>query len=396
MKKCFVAYNTNIEIRNLSSSGGVFFSLANRILKGGGEIAAPVFDKDINLKHILIKDLNDLMKGLGSKYVQSDMSQIYSEIKRRLDKNVKILFSGTPCQVFGLKKFLSYDYDNLICIDLICHGVPSVKFWNKYKFYLENEFGSSINKVEFRNKEYGWPDFCIKISFENGNVYKVHHDLEPYFLMFRDNYILKDSCYNCVCKGDKSLSDITIGDAWGTEKYKDQQQKGLSYVICNTKKGYDFFVEEESLFHQEEEIEKILLSHKYYYNSVNSDNKISFIENESWTDIFKKYKFVERIKYDAIPKDKNIIPWGAGNIFKTFAPELIRRCGVRVVCDSNADFWGKEIYPGITCISPKEAIKSDSTAIVICVESKMIQHEICEFLNSVGFTDKYLYTELLK
>ena len=396
MKKCFVALNQNDEIRKISSSGGVFYSLAEKVINEGGVIAAPIFDNNFNLRHTLINNKTNLLKALGSKYVQSDLSDIYTKVKECLDHGVKVLFSGTPCQVVGLKRFLNKEYEELICINLICHGVPSSNYWDKYRSYLETEYGSKITSVEFRNKDYGWIDFCIKIGFANGAIYKACHDQDHYFLLFRDNYILKESCYHCVCKGDNGMADITLADAWGTDHFPGRQQDGLSYVICNTEKGCDFFVNDKSFLCEDINIDNIISAQPFYYESTKADKKIFYNAEDTWEDIRGKYRFIDRLDENKLKTNKSIIPWGAGNIFRSFAAELIRRFGIKEVCDSNRELWGKEIRPGVTCIPPEDAVSMEDSIIIIFIESEKTQRIIDDHLKNKGINDYLIYSELLK
>lgn len=238
------AINKEEKIRKQSSSGGMFFKLSHAILQQNGIVCGVVLsDNCNNAKHMLIKSEEDLKKMQGSKYIQSETGQVYKKIKEYLEENKKVLFSGTTCQVAGLKNYLGKDYDNLLSVDLVCHGVPSTKLWNLYVKYIEKKYNSEIKEVYFRNKKYGWKDYGIRISLKNGKEIFQIHFMNPFFKMFNSDLCLRPSCYDCKVKGRNNCSDITLGDFWNIEKVepKIDDNKGISLVLLNTTKGKDFF-----------------------------------------------------------------------------------------------------------------------------------------------------------
>ena len=199
------------------------------------------FDENWQVVIDYAEDMEGVEAFMGSKYVQARMENAYVDAKRFLNEGRKVLFSGTPCQVAGLHKFLRKSYDNLLSVDLICHGVPSPKVW---RVYLEEvvKQGQSISCVEFRNKEKGWKNFCFFLS-HNG-VGKTVSMLSPlsenhFMKAFLGNIILRPSCYECKVKDCSSQSDITIADFWGIETLFPQMDdnKGTGMVFVNTEKG---------------------------------------------------------------------------------------------------------------------------------------------------------------
>lgn len=243
-KLTYGAYSINDEILKNSSSGGIFHVLAIKILKSGGVVFGAAFDNNYRkVKHIFITSEDEIYKLRGSKYIQSEIGNNYIYVKNFLDKGVKVLFSGTPCQIAGLYAFLGKQHKNLYTVDLICHGVPSEKVWNKYLDYQEYISGSKVKHIDFRNKNNGWKEYSIFIQFSNGRVYKEMYYKDLYMKTFLSNISLRPSCTSCKFKGEKHVSDITLGDFWGVEKLypKIFNNKGTSLVILNSENGKELF-----------------------------------------------------------------------------------------------------------------------------------------------------------
>lgn len=245
VKKEFAAYaciNKDDEERFNSSSGGIFILLAREIISRNGVVFGAMFDDNFDVKHFYIENANDLYKFMGSKYVQSTIGDSYKKVKEFLEEEKFVLFTGTPCQIEGLKKFLRKDYDKLYTQDFVCHGVPSPKLWKKYLEYQKQSNGERIRSISFRNKDYGWSLFRMKVLFENGTYSKSHKE-DLFMKAFLSNICLRDSCYNCSFKKVYRNSDITLGDYWKIEDihsgYNDD--KGVSIVMINSKKGNELF-----------------------------------------------------------------------------------------------------------------------------------------------------------
>ena len=233
--KCYVAYSNDKEVRKNSSSGGLFTELARVTLRNSGVVYGAGFRKDFSVAHIGVSDINELESLRTSKYVQSDTGNVYVEVRRNLSEGKRVYFSGTPCQVSGLYRFLSgQNMDHLITQDVICHGVPSPLVW---KYYIGSY--KDIKQVSFRDKKYGWHYFSMKIKSKSGKYVK-RLDEDFYMRLFLDNTILRPICYECPFKSNNSGADITIADCWNvgylTNEIKDTD-KGLSLVIIQSDKG---------------------------------------------------------------------------------------------------------------------------------------------------------------
>lgn len=237
----FAARSMRPEVRMQSSSGGIFYELAVNIINSDGYVCGAVFDEEFCVKHIVSNDMVEVAKMCGSKYVQSDTSGIYRQVKKLLDEDKRVLFCGCPCQCAALRKFLGAPYENLVLVDFICHGVPSQSMLNSYQGLLEKRYKSRTKSFYFRNKEYGWHNFSVRVEFENEKIYSERYTIDSYMRAFLNGAIMQAACYSCSFKEFKSGSDITIGDFWGAEvscpEFDDNM--GLSAVFVNSTKGQE-------------------------------------------------------------------------------------------------------------------------------------------------------------
>jgi len=245
----YAVKNPDEEIRFQSSSGGIFTLLAENTIKEGGI----VFGARFNEKWEVIHDYSETAEGLaafrGSKYVQSATGNIYKQVKDFLENGRKVLFSGVPCQIAGLKAFLKKDFDTLLTIDLICHGVANPYVWKKYldEFLSNNKTKlSQVVGVKFRDKRCGWRQYSFSIFTVSGakkNIFTESKVKNIYRNGFVQNIFLRMSCYNCPTRSLRSGSDITIGDFWGIENILPDfaDDKGVNLVLVNTEKGKLFY-----------------------------------------------------------------------------------------------------------------------------------------------------------
>ena len=235
--------NKDLNVRLQSSSGGVFSILAKETISHGGVVYGAIFDRDWNVVHSRIDNLEDRVKFQGSKYVQSKLGETFKQIKIDLNSGKKVLFSGTPCQVAGLLSYLRKKYENLTNVDFVCHGVPNPKIWKDY--LKENvaavrqdakvPFSSSLNPmsfikdIRFRDKTNGWQKFRFVLSIAKAsaegdkssvlsclNEYCWDND---YMSLFLNDYINRPSCHECRFRSGKSGADFTIADFWGIERF---------------------------------------------------------------------------------------------------------------------------------------------------------------------------------
>lgn len=237
-KQLCYAVQMKEEFLMTGSSGGVFPALAELVLEQEGYVAGAVFMEDFSVRHVVSNQRADVEQMYGSKYVQSSMVGVYSEIRRLLDAGELVLFGGCACQVAGLRAYLGKEYEKLYLIDVVCHGVPSPGAWQERVETLCAEYGK-IQKIAFRDKQHlGWRS-GLYVRFEDGNEYLAYDDI--FIQEFLNNWILRDSCYNCEFKAEP-YSDLTIGDFWGIGTMdKEYGESGTSFVTVNTEKGEKLF-----------------------------------------------------------------------------------------------------------------------------------------------------------
>lgn len=261
-QKTFAAINKQEDIRLKSSSGGIFSLLAEKCISHEGTIFGARFTPSWSVEHSGSDKLENISQYRGSKYVQSEMGHCFKEVKELLEKNKKVMFVGTPCQVAGLHHYLRKSYDCLLTVDFICHGVSSPAVW---KWYINDVTKSIVRKswlnriiyakdplkavrnVEFRNKEKGWKQFhmLIDVGRIRKKRFSVVHYENPYMRSFLTNLNLRPSCYQCPSKAGRSHSDITMADFWNVHRVVDNydDDKGTSLVLINTEKGAAAFCE---------------------------------------------------------------------------------------------------------------------------------------------------------
>lgn len=227
-------------IREVSRSGGIFTALSDLVLEASGVIYGCILTKDFQAVHVRTenKELRNQMR--GSKYIQSKIGDTYKNIRDDLMLGRMVLFSGTSCQVAGLKKFLGKEYNTLLCVDIVCHGVPSPLVWKKYLEWQEKKAHSKVAIVDFRNKkDFGWRNHIETLELENGRQVNS----KVYTKMYYGHASLRPCCYECPYKSTMHPGDITIADYWGIEKViaEFDDNKGVSLVLVNNDKGNTVF-----------------------------------------------------------------------------------------------------------------------------------------------------------
>ena len=248
----YAAKNPHEEIRRQSSSGGIFTMLAEYTIDNGGVVFGAAFNEKWEVEHNYTETKEGISAFRGSKYVQSRIGETFTQVETFLKQGREVLFSGTPCQIAGLKLFLGKDYENLLTVDIICHGVPSPKVFRDFlDESLENASRQYhvatndilIDHISFRDKSCGWRayQFVLNVHIKGMQIplFAEKTSKNPYLRGFSSNLYLRPSCYDCPTKELKSGSDITIADYWGIEHYKPEldDNKGISAILVNTRKG---------------------------------------------------------------------------------------------------------------------------------------------------------------
>ena len=233
----YAVWSRNEKDVRLSSSGGAAAVFAKFIIESGGVVYGCASSGDTAV-HIAVDTIDGIDKLRGSKYVQSKIGLIYRDVRIKLLSGKKILFTGTPCQIAGLKGYLQKDFDNLITMDIICHGTPPLAYLQEH--LQKKTQCNKIKSFSFRG-EYDW--FLTVKDNNDKVVYKSKRELDEYFLSFLDSLTYRDNCYSCSYAKPERVSDITVGDFWGLDRttLKRQYNGRISVLLLNTKKGSDFF-----------------------------------------------------------------------------------------------------------------------------------------------------------
>lgn len=227
-------------IRAASRSGGIFTAISDWVLEKNGVVYGCVLDESFKAIHIRTENAENRDRMRGSKYIQSKLGDTYKNVKEDLIDGRFVLFSGTSCQVAGLKQYLGREYEKLLCVDIVCHGVPSPKVWDAYLRWQEKKNRLKVKAVEFRNKkDYGWRAHVETLVFENGRSVSSR----VFTNLFYGHSILRPCCYECPYKSVIHPGDITIADYWGIEKAAPEfdDNKGVSLVLINNDAGEKVF-----------------------------------------------------------------------------------------------------------------------------------------------------------
>ena len=238
----FAAWNRDESIRKDSTSGGAFTALADYVLEGGGVVFGAAFDGKQHLRHVACFRKEDLWRLRGAKYVQSDLGDTFRAVREAL-KTRLVLFSGTPCQVDGLYRYLGGRPENLITCDLVCHGVPSPGVWEDMARSIEQRKRKGLQAVRFRNKVTGWKDSHFTTVYDDGTVDTAPLFRTEYGRAFGRALFLRPSCYRCAYTNMNRPGDFTLGDFWGLrdDELPEQQEKGINLLMVNTPHGSHIF-----------------------------------------------------------------------------------------------------------------------------------------------------------
>lgn len=240
--KCFAAICKNKKIFNTSASGGVFYVIASKVIEGGGVVYGAAYDEHMVVRHMPVYNQNDLKCLQSSKYVQSALGDVFKQIAKDLNNERQVLFSGTPCQIAGVKKFLAvYNKEcmkNLLTIEVLCHGVPSPGIFRSYVEAQNTNKTDKLVGLDFKSKE-SKKAFTLKKLYASGKTKYSNALLDSYYAAFLADLTLRPSCYFCPFGGSNREADITLGDFWGIEKVNKELAKepACSLVICNSSKG---------------------------------------------------------------------------------------------------------------------------------------------------------------
>lgn len=232
----FAGYSRNEQTREMSSSGGIFSHLAEQILDRKGVVFGTVMENEYATVRA-VEQKKELPKLRGSKYVQSAVGNAYLQAEKFLKDGRWVLFTGTPCQIVGLKNYLRCEYDRLITVDFVCHGISSPRVLKKY--LEEMGIGKQVSDIIFRDKTEGWKNFSMKVNWSDGSSRRLSLKTDIYLQSFLRNLNIRSSCFNCKLRMIHRKSDITLGDLWGAEEIIDgwKEDKGYSLIMIQSEKG---------------------------------------------------------------------------------------------------------------------------------------------------------------
>ncbi|MDO5150989.1 MAG: Coenzyme F420 hydrogenase/dehydrogenase, beta subunit C-terminal domain [Oscillospiraceae bacterium] len=281
--KTFIGKSDHLPTRMRSTSGGVFFILARYVIESkNGVVFGAGFNEKFEVRHTYVDKTEELFKLQGSKYPQSRISGVYAKIKEFLQQGRFVLFSGLPCQIVALRKYLGSDYENLLCVDLICYGVASPGLW---KDYLDVFWANKkIKRIVFKDKhKSGWKKWNTLIETQDAR-YFLHDETNVYMSGYLKGAFMRPSCEYCRCKGTNRDSDITLGDAWGKgETHRLNDNCGLSVILINSEKGSAYFdAIRKELAYEEVDFEDYMKGNPYYFETHKFNEKLlnEFLETK--------------------------------------------------------------------------------------------------------------------
>lgn len=301
-QKTFSVIYKNEKICLKSASGGAFASFAMKILDEDGVVFGCAYNENLIAIQTKVEHKDELVKLQGSKYVSSNTEKTFIDVKDNLLIGRKVLYSGRSCQIAGLRKFLEKDYDNLLTVDLVCHGVPSELFFQKYLEWLGKKTGGKIIYYGFRDKDVGGWTCGGKFKTKTKTKTKtLEASCDPYYSSFLRGETYRFSCYECPFANTERVGDISICDFWGVEKFypKIDTSKGISGIIANSEKGENFFEKCRDSF----EIMEIKLDElKFQNTNLNYPTPMPEKRKTVYKDCIVNGCFVPRVEYSSYVK----------------------------------------------------------------------------------------------
>lgn len=242
VESSYIVHHSDPSTRNRCTSGGAFTCMAEYFIRNGGVVYGAAFDSEMVVRHRRVDTLEGISALSGSKYVQSNLGNIFQLVQKDIRSGKHVLFSGTPCQVEGLKLFLQGEDQGLVTVDFACHGVPSPYVWQSYLEFMQDREKSKIVSANFRSKKYGYLNPVMEISYENGRKFFLSAHIDLMLKSFFNEISSRPSCHNCIVKTTERISDITVLDCWHSKKVgnlKKNDNKGWTTVLVHTSSGID-------------------------------------------------------------------------------------------------------------------------------------------------------------
>lgn len=392
--KVYASWSLDDENRLKSSSGGICSEIIKYILDDNGVVFGAAFDDQLTLRHIEINDKNDLVRLRGSKYLQSYVGNSLKKVKKHLSQGKKVLFIGLPCQIAGLNNFIK-NKNNLVTVDLLCHGIPSLKI---FKNYLQDQFRekSKIKNVIFRYKKDGWSNYSYKVVFDNNEYFTQSKTLNLFHRGFNKNLYLNRTCYECNYNALPRNADISLGDFWCVPSDL-HDEKGVSLLICNNSKGENIvgdLIRDGKIYAKAMKINSALVGNPMLSNIYKKEQ----IKREAFFIDFHEHGFKYiKDKYIGVPQllqveGKKIIFFGTGSASINILHEL--KLDINYFVDNNPEKWNSKIN-GTIVYSPKTLENEDKNSVIIVVASSYYT-DISKQLSKLGFKENINYVDGLR
>jgi len=313
----YAAWIKDDGIRVKSTSGGLYYALAETALKENRYISGCVFSEDWkSAKHIVGNTYDDLDRIYRSKYFQSDTEGVYKLIEKLLESDEKVLFCGTPCQNAALTAYLGKNHDTLIQCDFICRGMNSPKAHRFHISELEQKYKAEVEFFNFKNKKQGWTALGLFVKFKNGKTSFTNLVTSAWTRGYiGSNLYMRPCCEHCRFKKLPRVSDITLGDYWGLNKNKEDMEKGMSVVMINTEKGKSFYEKTLPRIHSENSTFEQALAgngcilHPPIFNHKKRAEFFRRIENENFSDIVFDLENVSKFRIFLSDKKRQVTRW---------------------------------------------------------------------------------------
>lgn len=325
---CGAAYALNDEIKKNCSSGGLFGVFAEHVIENGGIVYGAAFDKNLKLKTTAALTKEELFPLYKSKYLLCDTDNKFIEIKERLDDGKYVLYASSPCQIAALKLFLKKEYDNLITVDFVCHGVGSKTMFDKSLKYTERKLSSSINNFVFRvkGKKNNASSYYYSFNYKKGEKNYTKTELYmffPYYYAYHLRIAYREECYKCKYAKENRVSDITIGDFHTIGKYNKSIDRfaGISMFVCNTEKGQSFL----------ESVKNRLYIESYEWDILKQNNRFGGVETppsqrSSFLESFSERSFEYVVKHYLNPyKNWRLIYYKTPAIIRNFVRRILEK-----------------------------------------------------------------------
>lgn len=273
-QKAYLVQHRNEKIRLDSSAGGAFTAIATVIIKKGGVVFGAAYDDNYRVHHTWIETVEDLVKFRNSKYVQSDLENCFKQVKQFLKEGRWVCFSGTPCQIEGLSKYIGRN-SKLVLVDVVCHGVPSPLIWNRYLEY-QGVADKKPDNIRFRDKFYGYKYSTMSLTKDGKNIYHAGSQIDPMLRAFFNDICDRPSCYSCPFKKIYRVSDLTIWDCFSVYDFDKNMDddKGTTRVLCHSDEGKAIISEMQSIVRcKEVQPDKLIAGVKEMVKSVEMNSK---------------------------------------------------------------------------------------------------------------------------